>query len=148
MPQILASRAFRWCPALARSRRHRSRSRTAALWHADGSNGHAAPGANVSPARTRSGPDSLPQDGVPKGKLEGPLVFKSQILAGTVRRYWIYVPAQYTGATPANVLVFQDGQRATNPTGALRVPQVLENLIHKKDIPVHDRHLHHAWSTR
>ena len=46
------------------------------------------------------------------------------------------MPAQYTGATPANVLVFQDGQRATNPTGSLRVPQVLENLIHKKDIPV------------
>ena len=82
------------------------------------------------------GPDSLPQDGVPKGKLEGPLLFKSQIIAGTVRRYWVYVPAQYTGATPANVLVFQDGQRATNPTGSLRVPQVLENLIHKKDIPV------------
>ena len=82
------------------------------------------------------GPDSLPQDGVPKGKLDGPFLFKSQIIAGTVRRYWIYVPAQYTGATPANVLVFQDGQRATNPTGSLRVPQVLENLIHKKDIPV------------
>jgi len=82
------------------------------------------------------GPDSLPQDGVPKGKLEGPLIFKSQILAGTVRRYWIYVPAQYDAATAANVLVFQDGQRATNPTGALRVPQVLENLIYKKDIPV------------
>ena len=82
------------------------------------------------------GPDSLPQEGVPKGKLDGPFLFKSQIIAGTVRRYWIYVPAQYTGATPANVLVFQDGQRATNPTGSLRVPQVLENLIHKKDIPV------------
>jgi enterochelin esterase family protein len=82
------------------------------------------------------GPDSLPQDGVPKGKLEGPFSFKSQIIAGTVRRYWVYVPAQYTPDTPANVLVFQDGQSATNPTGSLRVPQVLENLIHKKDIPV------------
>ena len=82
------------------------------------------------------GPDSLPQDGVPKGKLDGPFLFKSQIITGTVRRYWIYVPAQYSSATPANVLVFQDGQRATNPTGSLRVPQVLENLIHKKDIPV------------
>jgi enterochelin esterase family protein len=48
----------------------------------------------------------------------------------------VYVPAQYTGATPANVLVFQDGQRATNPEGVLRVPQVLENLIHAGDIPV------------
>ena len=82
------------------------------------------------------GPDSLPQDGVPKGQLLGPLVFKSRILAGTVRRYWVYVPAQYSAGRPANVLVFQDGQRATNPAGSLRVPQVLENLIHRKDIPV------------
>jgi enterochelin esterase family protein len=34
------------------------------------------------------------------------------------------------------VLVFQDGNRATNPTGQLQVTQALENLIHKKDIPV------------
>jgi enterochelin esterase family protein len=73
---------------------------------------------------------------VPKGKLEGPFLFKSQILTNTVRRYWVYVPAQYTSDKSANVLVFQDGQRATNPEGALRVPQVLENLIHKGDIPV------------
>ncbi|MFO1514352.1 MAG: alpha/beta hydrolase-fold protein [Verrucomicrobiota bacterium] len=88
------------------------------------------------PGEYKLGPDSLPQAGVPKGKLEGPLLFKSQIIANTVRRYWIYVPAQYTPDKPANVLVFQDGQRATNPEGALRVPQVLENLIHKGDLPV------------
>ena len=82
------------------------------------------------------GSDSLPQPGVPRGKLEGPLLFKSQIITNTVRRYWVYVPAQYTPDQPANVLVFQDGQRATNPEGALRVPHVLENLIHKGDIPV------------
>jgi enterochelin esterase-like enzyme len=82
------------------------------------------------------GPDSLPQEGVPKGRLEGPLLFRSQIIPNTVRRYWVYVPAQYTPGKPANVLVFQDGQRATNPTGGLRVPQVLENLVHKKEIPV------------
>src|SRR5882672_1728825 len=64
------------------------------------------------------GPDSLPQDGVPKGQLLGPHLFKSRILAGTVRRYWVYVPAQYSAERPANVLVFQDGQRATNPTGS------------------------------
>ena len=34
------------------------------------------------------------------------------------------------------MLVFQDGQRATNPNGSLRVPQVMENLIRKKDMPV------------
>lgn len=82
------------------------------------------------------GPDSLPQPGVPRGRLEGPLLFKSRVIPDTVRRYWVYLPAQYTPDRSANVLVFQDGQRATNPDGALRVPQVLENLIHKKDIPV------------
>jgi hypothetical protein len=84
------------------------------------------------------GPDSKPQDGVPKGRLEGPFEFKSQIIAGTVRRYWIFVPAQYTPDKPAALLVFQDGQRATNPApdASLRVPQVMENLIHKKEMPV------------
>jgi len=32
--------------------------------------------------------------------------------------------------------VFQDGQRATRTNGSLRVPQVMENLIHKKEMPV------------
>jgi enterochelin esterase family protein len=82
------------------------------------------------------GPDSLPKAGVPRGRLEGPFEFHSKVIAGTVRRYWIFVPAQYTGDTPANVLVFQDGQRATNPEGSLRVPQVLENLIASGAIPV------------
>ena len=82
------------------------------------------------------GPDSLPIEGAPKGRLEGPFEFKSRVFAGTVRRYWVFVPAQYSKDRPANLLVFQDGQRATNPTGVLRVQQVLENLVHKKEIPV------------
>jgi hypothetical protein len=88
------------------------------------------------PGQYPLGPDSLPQEGVPKGRLEGPTLFKSKIIANTTRQYWVYVPAQYDAARPANVLVFQDGQRATAPAGSLRVPQVLENLIHKKEIPV------------
>lgn len=98
--------------------------------------GAQAPPAAREPGVYRLGPDSLPQAGVPKGRLEGPIAFKSRILAGTVRRYWVYVPAQYSADKPANLLVFQDGQRATNPEGALRVPQVLENLVHKREIPV------------
>jgi enterochelin esterase family protein len=81
-------------------------------------------------------PDSLPQEGVPKGRLEGPFEFRSNIIAGTVRRYWIWVPAQYNPKTPANVLVFQDGQRATNEKGSLRVPQAMENMIAKGKMPV------------
>ncbi|MET0356950.1 MAG: alpha/beta hydrolase-fold protein [Cellvibrio sp.] len=81
--------------------------------------------------------DSLEQPKVPKGKLEGPFEFHSKVFAGTVRQYWIYVPANYKikAKTKPALLVFQDGQRATNPKGSLRVPQVLDNLIHQKAIP-------------
>jgi hypothetical protein len=80
--------------------------------------------------------DSLPQADVPKGQLLGPFEWNSQIILGTVRRYWVFVPAQYKQDTPAGLLVFQDGQRALNPNGPLRVNQVMENLIHKQQMPV------------
>jgi enterochelin esterase family protein len=79
--------------------------------------------------------DSLPQPGVLKGKLIGPLEFHSKIIEGTVRRYWIYVPAHYDPKDPPNLLVFQDGQRAINPQGPLNIPVVLDNLIARGDIP-------------
>jgi poly(3-hydroxybutyrate) depolymerase len=82
------------------------------------------------------GPDSLPQDKVPQGQLLGPMEFHSRIFTGTVRQYWLFVPAQYDKVKPASLLVFQDGQRATNPQGSLRVPQVMANLIEKGDMPV------------
>ncbi len=78
----------------------------------------------------------VPQEGVPKGELKGPFEFKSRIIEGTVRQYWLFIPAQYDASKPASVLVFQDGFRSTNPEGSLRVPQVLENLIAKGEIPV------------
>ena len=81
-------------------------------------------------------PDSLPQAGIPQGRLEGPFEYHSKIIEGTVRRYWIWIPAQYNPKKPANVLVFQDGQRATNQQGSLRVPQAMENLIGQGKMPV------------
>jgi enterochelin esterase family protein len=81
-------------------------------------------------------PDHFPQDGVPRGRLEGPFEFHSEIMAGTVRLYWVFVPAQYTDDEPAAIAVFQDGQRASNPEGSIRAPQVLENLIHAGAMPV------------
>ena len=99
----------------------------------------AAPLVAPSPAKPSQyplGSDSLPQVGVPEGRLEGPMEFHSGIIPGTVRRYWIYVPAQYTPEKPAALLVFQDGQRATNPKGSLRVLQVMENLIARREMPV------------
>jgi enterochelin esterase family protein len=81
-------------------------------------------------------PDHFPQEGVPKGELKGPFNFHSKIIEGTVRQYWLFIPAQYDASRPASVLVFQDGHRATNPEGSLRVPQVMENLIAKGEMPV------------
>lgn len=95
-----------------------------------------AAAADEPPVRYELTADSLPQPDVPRGRLEGPFEFKSRIIEGTVRRYWIFVPAQYTPDQPASVLVFQDGQRATNPQGSLRVPTVMENLIHRGEMPV------------
>lgn len=86
--------------------------------------------------RYELGPDSLPRDGVPQGKLDGPHLFRSEIIEDTVRKYWVYVPAQYDAEEPACVLVFQDGARAINPDGVLRVPWVLDNLIVAGEIPV------------
>jgi len=79
--------------------------------------------------------DSLVQPGVAHGRLEGPIEFHAAAFPGTVRQYWVYVPAGYDPARPPNLLVFQDGQRATNPNGSLRVPTVLDNLIAQGAIP-------------
>ncbi len=80
--------------------------------------------------------DHFPQEGVPKGTLNGPFEFHSTIFKGTSRRYWVYVPAQYDEASSASLLVFQDGQRATNPSGSIRIQNVLDNLIAQKTMPV------------
>ncbi len=81
-------------------------------------------------------PDHFPRPDVPKGELKGPFNFYSKIIPGTVRQYWLFVPAQYKASVPASVLVFQDGYRATHAEGSLRVPQVMENLIAKGEMPV------------
>jgi len=72
---------------------------------------------------------------VPHGQIIGPVEFHSKIFPGTVRRYWVYVSAGYTADNPPNLLVFQDGQRALNPDGPLRVNTVLDNLIADGSIP-------------
>lgn len=82
------------------------------------------------------GPDSLPQEGVPKGKVTPFKWDKSKVYEGTVRDCWLYVPAQYDGSKPACVMVFQDGGNYANDKGQFRVPVVFDNLIHKKQMPV------------
>ena len=82
------------------------------------------------------GPDSQARDGVPKGDVRGPFVLPSQAYPGTQHTYWVYVPAQYDNARPASLMVFQDGQAFNDMTGQLRAPNVLDNLIYRREIPV------------
>jgi len=82
------------------------------------------------------GADSMPQDGVPKGMLNGPFTLPSNVFPGTQHTYWVYVPAQYNPAVEASLMVFQDGQAYIDMNGDLRAPNVLDNLIYRHELPV------------
>ena len=82
------------------------------------------------------GPDSMAQEGVPKGEIRGPNVLPSQAYPGTQHTYWVYVPAQYDPTVPASLMVFQDGQAFKDERGGLRAQNVMDNLIYRREIPV------------
>jgi enterochelin esterase family protein len=82
----------------------------------------------------KHGPDSQVQD-VPHGKVTKHS-WTSKVFPGTVRDYWVYVPAQYEASKPACVMIFQDGGAYVGEKGDFRVPVVFDNLIHKKEMPV------------
>jgi len=84
----------------------------------------------------RLGPDSMPQDGVPKGEIRGPFHLPSQIFPGTQHTYWVYVPAQYDPSVPAALMIYQDGQAFKDPNGDIRAQNVMDNLIYRREIPV------------
>ena len=63
------------------------------------------------------------------------LPWESKVFPGTVRDWWVYVPAQYKPDGSAAVMVFQDGRNYVNPTGDWRAPTVFDNLIAKGDMP-------------
>src|SRR6185369_15185788 len=75
------------------------------------------------------GPDSKPQADAPKGEVLKFSFEQSKIFPGTVRDYWVYIPAQYTPDKPACLYVNQDGIQWQAPT-------VFDNLIYKKEMPV------------
>jgi len=84
----------------------------------------------------RLGPDSLEQEGVPKGEIRGPFMLPSSAYPGTQHTYFVYVPAQYNPKTEASLMIFNDGQAFMAPTGNLRAHNVLDNLIYRREIPV------------
>ncbi|MEZ6137845.1 MAG: alpha/beta hydrolase-fold protein [Pirellulaceae bacterium] len=82
------------------------------------------------------GPDSLPQDGVPHGEISGPHVLPSQVFEGTQHTYWVYVPAQYDAQQPCSLMIFNDGHAFMDEQGSARATNVIDNLIHRREIPV------------
>jgi enterochelin esterase family protein len=81
------------------------------------------------------GPDSQIKVDVPQGKVTVH-EWTSEIFENTVRRYSVYVPAQYDASKPAALMVFQDGHAYDNPRGQYRATVVMDNLISAGEIPV------------
>lgn len=82
------------------------------------------------------GPDSQRKPGVPRGKVTQFDWLDSKVFSNTIRHCSIYVPAQYEAATPAALMIFQDGHTYENEDGDFRVPVVFDNLIAAKEMPV------------
>jgi len=83
------------------------------------------------------GVDATERPGVPKGQLKGPTVLPdSKAYPGTQHTYWVHVPAQYDPAVPADLMIFQDGQAFIDMNGTMRAPNVLDNLIYRRELPV------------
>jgi enterochelin esterase-like enzyme len=96
-------------------------------------------GSNLPAADYELGSDSQRTSGVPRGEVTQAEWMSKKAFPGTVRDYWIYVPAQYSklGANEsANLMVFQDGRGFVNEKGHSRAPIVFDNLIHRGQIPV------------
>jgi sugar lactone lactonase YvrE/enterochelin esterase-like enzyme len=68
-------------------------------------------------------------EAVPKGEVTKHSFEQSTIFPGTVRDYWVYVPKQYDGTTPACLYVNQDGVQ-------FNAPAVFDRLIAAKEMPV------------
>lgn len=82
------------------------------------------------------GPDSMEQDGVPHGKFVGPLILPCKVYPGTAHTYWVYIPAQYDSTKAVSLMIFNDGQAFKNEKGDIRAQNVMDNLIHRREIPV------------
>jgi enterochelin esterase-like enzyme len=96
----------------------------------------AQPPADNPDSHYQIGPDSLQRDGVAKGEVRGPFTLPSSAYPGTQHTYWVYVPAQYDPKVAADLIIFNDGQAFKNMDGDLRAPNVLDNLIDRREIPV------------
>ncbi len=77
-------------------------------------------------------PESERQAGVPEGEVRQGHHVGQGVFPGVARDYWAYVPKQYDGQAPANLIVFQDGANYLKRTKAAAV---LDTLIARGDLP-------------
>jgi enterochelin esterase-like enzyme/sugar lactone lactonase YvrE len=76
------------------------------------------------------------EPGEPRGRFVQGVFESSTIFPGTRREWSVYVPAEYSGAEPARLMVFQDGPAYAKADGPYRVPFVFDELIAKGEMPV------------
>lgn len=81
------------------------------------------------------GLNSQRYEGIPKGTVTRH-TWQSDRYPQTIREYFVYVPAQYDGAEPAALMIFQDGHTYVKEDGDFRVPVVFDNLISQGKMPV------------
>ncbi len=82
------------------------------------------------------GPDSTRHDDVPAGTVTELTWDACTAYPGTSRRFWVHVPAQYDPTEPASLAVFLDGGAFLDPQDDMRGGVVLDNLVHRGDLPV------------
>ena len=79
-------------------------------------------------------PDATRRDGVPSGRLDGPHEFRSDLFPGTVRNYWVWVPAGYDDRTgPVAQIIVQDG---LGKAKGWHIPETMDNLIDDGGMPL------------
>lgn len=62
--------------------------------------------------------------------------WKSEVIPGTLRKYYLYIPPQYSPDQPAALMVFQDGHHYVDPKEAFNAAAVMEKLIAEGAMPV------------
>lgn len=81
------------------------------------------------------GPEAYEQPGVPQGRISEKFTSRSKLYEGMTSDYWVYTPAQYDAATPAPVMIWQDGEKYSRRDAPNRLLIQLDNLVHQKRIP-------------
>jgi enterochelin esterase-like enzyme len=81
-------------------------------------------------------PEAFPNDDVPRGTVDHVEGWRSAVhFPGTTRDVWIYTSARARDSSePPALMVFNDGGWYVAPDGPIRVPAVLDSLVHAGEL--------------